>query len=263
MTDRDRAAVAEEQLEQLPPDKTEQVEEKGALIEEAPSAGQMKIDLHCHSEASPDCSSPFEEIPERCVEAGVAVQAITDHDRIDGAERVRDHARSMEADVTIIIGEEVMTTEGEIVGLFLEKPIPPDLFPDEAVQRIQAQGGLVLLPHGFDPLKTYRLKPSARERIASSIQIVETFNARISAPRWNRAAVVWAEERGALMSAGSDAHTLADIGSAWVEVARESIEGPADLLDALKGGVPVGHWTHPVIAYVYKLWDRFWRRVRG
>jgi predicted metal-dependent phosphoesterase TrpH len=75
--------------------------------------------------------------------------------------------------------------------------------------------------------KRWHLKIEARKKIAASIDIVETFNSRISRPHWNRAAMKWAEERGVAMSAGSDAHTIADIGNAWVEVpARPSIHQP-------------------------------------
>jgi hypothetical protein len=62
--------------------------------------------------------------------------------------------------------------------------------------------------------------------------------------------------------AGSDAHTLAEIGSAWVEIPLRTIQGPKDLMDALRGGKPVGDWTHPVVAYVYKVWDRTMRKMK-
>jgi predicted metal-dependent phosphoesterase TrpH len=98
--------------------------------------------------------------------------------------------------------------------------------------------------------------------VEDEIDIVETFNARISRPRWNQAAVDWSKRHDRPMSAGSDAHTLADIGSAWVEVPVQKIQGPQDLLRALQSSVPVGEWTHPVIAFAYKLWDRSMRRLR-
>jgi hypothetical protein len=65
------------------------------------------------------------------------------------------------------------------------------------------------------------------------------------------------------MSAGTDAHTPADIGTAWVEVPARSILRPEDLLAALKGGKPEGKWTHPVIAFVHKTLDRLQRRIRN
>jgi predicted metal-dependent phosphoesterase TrpH len=148
-----------------------------------------------------------------------------------------------------------------LIGLFLKEKIDAGLTPEATVAEIKKQGGLVLLPHGFDPLKRWHLRIEARKKISPSIDIVETFNSRISRPRWNQAAVQWAEERGIPMSAGSDAHTVADIGNAWVEVPAKPIDSPRDLLDALQDGVPMGVWIHPVIAFLFKMMDRTRRKV--
>lgn len=254
-----------EQKEQLNPLASAQVEAAGAVQpaqEEAPP-GKMKVDLHCHSQASPDCSTPLDLIPGQCLARGIEVQAITDHNTIKGAVALR---KKVEAEIdpaklTIIVGEEISTREGEIVGLFLQEDIPAGLTPEDTVNAIRAQGGLVMVPHGFDPLKRWRLQPPALERIAAQVDIVETFNARISNLKWNRAAVAWAGQHNLLMSAGSDAHRLADIGSAWVEVPAILIQSPQDLLKALKGGVPMGDWVHPALAFILKLIDRVRRAV--
>lgn len=262
----ERERAVGKSITQLPPEEAEEIESLGAVValeEEEAAPAMMKIDLHCHSEASADCVTPIEKFPERCLARGISVQAITDHNEIWGAQKLKALVQQNGHPLRIIVGEEVSTDEGEIIGLFLKEKIEPGLTPEETVTCIQQQGGLVLLPHGFDPLKRFRLKDEARARIRDQIQIVETFNARISRPTWNRAAVAWAEKHGCLMSAGSDSHTLADIGEAWVEVPARSIDEPADLLAALEGGVPVGVWTHPVLAYGYKLWDGLRNRLRS
>lgn len=226
----------------------------------------MRIDLHCHSEASYDCITPLAAFPARCREQGIQVQAITDHNEIWGAQELKARVQQQTAveeapgHLTVIVGEEIMTSEGEIIGLFLDEKIEAGLSPQETVTQIKGQGGLVLLPHGFDPLKRFRLRPEARARIADQIDIVETFNARISRRRWNEAAVSWSEEHDKRVSAGSDAHTLADVGSAWVEVASQPVRTPQQLLQALTDADPQGVWTHPVIAFLYKTWDRARRR---
>lgn len=249
------------------PEEIEDIEAAGAVPKEQrrPDPQLMRIDLHCHTEASPDCSTPLERVPDRCRHRGIAVQAITDHNHIWGAQKlvelVAEDRTTALPPVRFIVGEEISTRQGELIGLFLKRQVEAGLSPEETVAEIEDQGGLVLLPHGFDPLKRWRLQAEARQRIAESIDIVETFNTRISRPRWNREAVSWAEEQDALMSAGSDAHTLADIGSAWVEVPARSIDQPNNLLAALQGGVPVGHWRHPALAFLYKLWDRTRRRA--
>jgi predicted metal-dependent phosphoesterase TrpH len=227
----------------------------------------MRIDLHCHTEASHDCASPLDAVLTRCRQQSIAVQAVTDHNQIQGAVELRRKATAP-GDPLIIVGEEVTSREGEIIGLFLEEKIPAGLSPEEVVERIREQGGLILLPHGFDPLKAHRLSPAARERIAGEIDIVEIFNARVSHPRRNTQAAQWAAERDLPASSGTDAHVVSALGTAWVETPPCDINGPRDLLDALRAGTVSGTWTHPLAAYAYKLWDsgrraayRHWKRV--
>lgn len=219
----------------------------------------MRVDLHCHTCVSGDSATPIDAIPARCREQNIAVQAITDHWKIWGAQqlkaRVQGRAGHGDSGLTIIVGEEIQTDEGELIGLFLRERVEPGFSPEETVRRIKAQGGLVLLPHGFDPLKLVRLRPEARERIAEWIDIVETFNAHVSWPRWNRLAAEWAAARGKPMSAGSDAHTLDAIGRAWVETPDRLIEGPQDLLEALRQGTPQGTWTHPILDRGHVMWS--------
>jgi hypothetical protein len=253
-------------VDELTSEEVEQIHEEGAVIKPEPEPelkpDTMRIDLHCHTEASPDSSSPLSEIPDRCVEKGITVQAITDHNLIWAAQELQETARRRgDFPLSIIVGEEISTSEGELIGLFLKEKIEAGLSPEATVAEIKGQGGLVLLPHGFDPLKRWHLRIEARKKITPAIDIVETFNSRISRPRWNRAAVEWAEEQGVPMSAGSDAHTIADIGNAWTEVPARPVNSPGELLAALRDGVPMGVWTHPVIAFLFKMVDRTRRKI--
>ncbi len=216
--------------------------------------GMMRMDLHCHSEASMDCRTPLTEFPARCLARGIRVQAITDHNQIWGAQRLQEMCAD-NPDLTVIVGEEISSRDGEIIGLFLREVVPAGLSAEETVERIKAQGGLVLLPHGFDPLKRFHLKLNALERVAESIDIVETFNSHISRPRWNRRALEWADQHKKLKSAGSDAHTLARVGAAWVQTPQRVIETPEDLRRALEAGTVMGEWKHPFVAYAQKLLD--------
>ncbi len=227
----------------------------------------IKVDLHCHTEASADCITPLSLFPDRLREKGISVQAITDHDAIWGAQKLQEivaaEASNGRSDLTIIVGEEVSTTEGEIIGLFLKEEIPPRMSPEETIACIKEQGGLVLLPHGFDPMKRYRLRPEARERLANVIDIIETFNARLSSRRYNQIAREWALAHELPMSAGTDAHTLLDVGSAWTALPEQPINSPQDLLLALQGTNPAGKWVHPWMAFGFKIWDRARRRLQA
>ena len=218
----------------------------------------MRIDLHCHSEASPDCFTPIRPLGLQAIERGLSVLAITDHNTLRGALELEQLSRDDPelADLEVIVGEEITTSAGEIIGLFLHEEIPRGVTPREAVTEIRAQGGLVLLPHGFDPFKHGRLDPVSRNEIAADIDIVEVFNRRISFPRYNRAAATWAEVHAKDVSAGSDAHTLGEVGRAWLEVPDGPVSSPDQLLAALPGGVIGGGWRQPIVAYVEKVWSR-------
>lgn len=225
----------------------------------------MRMDLHCHTEVSHDCKTPLRDIPGWMLRTNTRVIAVTDHDQYRGGPELRRIIADMGLDdrLSVVCGEEVTTSEGELIGLFLKERIPPKLTPEETVRAIKAQGGLVLLQHGFDPLKRYRLRPEATARIQDDIDIVETFNSRLSRHHWNREAARWAEAHGHLpQSAGSDAHTLRDIGEAWVETPFRLIATPEDLLRALRLGQVAGHWTHPAYAYGLKQWRTFNGRFR-
>lgn len=195
------------------------------------------------------------------MEQGISVLAVTDHDVIWGAQELAAMSRTDPdlEDLQVIVGEEITTSRGEIIGLFLRERISPGIEPSDAVRQIHDQGGLVLLPHGFDRYKAGHLRAAARREIAASIDIVETFNRRVSLPRYNRRAREWADANGKLVSAGTDAHTLAEVGTAWTEVPDATIESPDDLRAALEEGEVLGGWRQPLIAYVEKLWTR----IRG
>lgn len=214
----------------------------------------MRVDLHCHSAFSPDATTPLAELLRLALARGIRVLALTDHNTIRGALALR--ALAQGSGLTVIVGEEVSTREGELIGLFLEEEIPPGLPALETAQRIKAQGGLVLLPHGFDPFKRARLRPGAREAIAPLVDLVEGLNAQVSAPCWNGRARAWARRRGLLVSAGSDAHTPEEVGRAWAEVPEGPIRTPGDLLEALAQGELQGRVQHPLLGVPRRLLAR-------
>ena len=206
----------------------------------------MRLDLHSHTLASADCKTPLELIAPACKLAGIGVLAITDHNEIWAAQEMQSHAPP---ELQIIVGEEVYTSEGEIIGLFLSELIPRGLTPEETVSRIHAQGGLTLLPHGFDPLKPSRLQPAARRRVEAQLDIIEGLNGHVSWTGWNTQATLWGKAHERPLSAGSDAHRSADLGSVYAETPDRRIEAPVDLLAALRAGTIHGRWRNPVLSF--------------
>jgi predicted metal-dependent phosphoesterase TrpH len=169
---------------------------------------------------------PPDEVARRCRQVGLSPVVLTDHDGIDGAQSLVD------AGQPVVIGQEILTTEGELIGLFLSAAVRKGLSPEETVAAIKEQGGLVYLEHPYDVTRR-RLREEAIERIAPGIDIVEVFNGR-SQPELNRRAEELRSTLGVAAGAGSDAHTLRDIGSVYVEM--EAFDGAHDFLVKLRSG---------------------------
>jgi predicted metal-dependent phosphoesterase TrpH len=150
---------------------------------------------------------------------------LTDHNTIAGAARLRDVAGEQ-----VVLGEEIMTSKGELIGLFLQRHIPRGLTPMETAREIKDQGGLVYVEHPYDPFRRH-LAEDAIEALADLIDIVETVNGR-SDDETNRRAADLREALGAAPGGGSDAHTLDEIGSVYVEM--EAFDGPPDFLVKLR-----------------------------
>jgi predicted metal-dependent phosphoesterase TrpH len=215
----------------------------------------LKADLHLHSEYSLDCNTPLEKIIERCQEVGVNCIALCDHGTAEGALKMRELAP-----FKVIVAEEVLTPYGEIMGLFLEESIPSGFSVEETIARIRAQGGLVCIPHPFDTFRHSALKSQVIEEIADQIDIFEVLNARGILARDSKKAEAFAARHGLIRSAGSDAHTLREIGNAYVEM--PDFEGRDDFLEALKKGKISGRHTNPLIHFA-SLWNRIKSKLSG
>ena len=198
----------------------------------------MKVDLHLHSSASFDCRIPPLDVARRCHQVGLSPIFLTDHEGIAGAQSL------IEAGEAAIVGQEILTSEGELIGLFLDKAVPSRLSPERTVAAIKSQGGLVYLEHPYDTGRR-NLREEAIERIAAEIDIVEVFNGR-SQPELNRRAEELRGTLGVPGGAGSDAHTLAEIGTVYVEM--EAFDGPQDFLTKLRRSKVVTHAQLGVIA---------------
>ena len=134
------------------------------------------VDLHCHTRASFDCLASPKAVVVAAAERGLTHLAITDHDRIDGALEARQLAP---AGLTVLVGEEVRTRDGDLICVFLDAAIPPGLSAVETIAAAREQGGLVGIPHPFDRLRGSLLRDARMEALASSVDWVETHNARL------------------------------------------------------------------------------------
>jgi len=176
---------------------------------------------------------------------GLSPIFLTDHEGIGGVQALLD------AGEAAVIGEEILTSDGELIGLFLKEPVPRGLSPEQTVAAIKQQGGLVYLEHPYDTGRR-NLREAAIERIAAQIDIVEVFNGR-SLREVNRLAEELRRTLGVPPGAGSDAHTLGEIGRVYIEM--EAFEGPQDFLAKLRGGRIVSS-ANPSIMAARRLFGR-------
>lgn len=204
------------------------------------TGGLWSVDLHMHTRHSKDCLSDPADVVATARRVGLERIAITDHDEIEGAFEAHRSAPNL-----VIVGEEVRTAEGlDLIGLFLKEHIPPGGSFREVAEAIRSQGGITYLPHPFD-----RWRGSDEAYLASVIDcvdVVEVFNARVHEPERNERARSWAEEHGLPVGAGSDAHTLREIGKGRVKLTP--FDGPEGFVRSAAAGeiegAVSGRWVH-------------------
>ena len=188
----------------------------------------IDVDLHMHTDHSPDCATPVEVLLATARAEGLGAIAVTDHNEVSGA---LDAARKASG-VKVIVGEEVKTaTQGEVIGLFLQEKIPRGLTLEETIAEIRRQGGLVYFPHPFDRLHSV---PDYEHMLAilDEIDAIEVFNPRVAISSFNEEAVRFAGKYRLIAGAGSDAHVAAGLGS--VRVRMRDFDGPQEFLESLR-----------------------------
>jgi predicted metal-dependent phosphoesterase TrpH len=214
----------------------------------------IRIDLHVHTAYSADATIAPVDLLAMMDRRHIDLVAITDHDAIEGALELREAAPER-----IVVGEEIRTREGEIIGLLLEERVPPGLGPEETIGRIRSQGGIVYLPHPADRLRRSTLAREAVERVLPQVDVVEVLNSRVLDPADNRRAQRMTVENGLLAGAGSDAHIPAEIGRAYVEM--PGFCDAASFLRSLGAATICGRTSSPLV-HAASTWARLTRPWR-
>ena len=204
----------------------------------------IRVDCHLHTALSGDAVTTIDELAERVEQERLDVVFITDHNVTAAA--VEAAERGIGA--RVIVGEEIRTTDGDVIGLFLTDRIPYVLPLAAAIGQIRERGGLVYLPHPFDPGRS-TLKPAISERLCADgiADVVEVFNAKIEDQQHNVQAAKLAARYDLPGGVGSDAHDPEGIGAAYLEM--PDFDGPAEFLAALRQASVVGEHRPHAIRY--------------
>lgn len=212
------------------------------------------LELHAHTFASPDCLMRPADIVRVCRARGLDRLAVTDHNTIHGALAVQALAPEL-----VIVGEEIMTTQGELLAYFVREEVPAQLTPAETIARLKAQGAVISVSHPFDRLREGAWREADLLAILPLVDAIEVFNARCLFAEDNQRALAFAEAHGLRGTVGSDAHSLGELGMARLRVAAAGT--PADLRAGLAAGERLMRRSSPLIHFTSTA-AKFWKRVR-
>lgn len=173
----------------------------------------FKIDLHTHSTGSPDGGITQQQYAATLASGKLDVIAITDHNSIAVAQQIQKHLGAQ-----IIVGEEIMSSDGEIIGLYLTEVVPPGLSAAETIKLIKNQGGIVYIPHPFETVRK-GIHPAKLDELIDYIDIIEVCNGRAFLQNRSSQAVVWARLNHATPAASSDAHGVKGLGKTFTDLA--------------------------------------------
>lgn len=201
------------------------------------------VDLHSHTLWSKDCLTKFETIIKLCKQRKVDRIAITDHNTADGALAMQKIAPDL-----VIVGEEIMTTEGEILAYFVRESIPARLTPVETIRRLRDQGAIISVAHPFDRLRKGAWGEEALTRIADQVDAIEIFNARCLYKEDNQQALDYAQKHNLKGTAGSDAHSWPEYGQAMTQL--QPFSNAQEFLQAIQNASFVKNYSR---AYVHGL----------
>jgi hypothetical protein len=184
----------------------------------------------------------------------IDVLAITDHNLIDAALDFQHRAPGQ-----FLVGEEIKTTEGELLALFITEWVPPHLPPEETIYRVHEQGGLVGASHPLDRLRREAMGSQVLDAIHHRLDFIEVMNARVIFSGDNRRAREKAARWGLPGSAGSDAHAPFEVGRCYVEM--PSFDGPHDFLDCL-AQAQIGGWVSSPLVHFASTYAKLLKRFR-
>ena len=214
----------------------------------------LRVELHVHTAASTDSLVSPQKLIEYCQQIGIDRVAVTDHNSIDGA--LKAHALAPER---VIVGEEIETTQGELLGYFMTEHVPPGLEPMEAIHRLRAQGAVISVAHPFDRVRGAQWTAEGLLSIAPHVDAIEVFNARCLGNHPNQQAANFARTQALLTTVGSDAHSLVEIGQASLYM--PPFEDARGFISALQYALPRTRLS-PTYVHLFSTYAKLVKRLR-
>lgn len=215
----------------------------------------LTLETHCHTRFSKDSLVEPAALVAAMVRQGVDRIVITDHNEIAGAQL----AYALDP-LRVIVGEEIMTLEGELLAAYVTERIPSGLEAEEAIGRLRAQGAFISVSHPFDKTRKGHWEPEALTRIAPLVDAIEIFNSRCIKPENNRQAQRFACEHNLLGTAGSDAHTVFELGRAMLRL--PDFHDAQTLFEAVKQSSVQARLSSPFVHFTSR-WAVFYKKWRG
>jgi len=198
----------------------------------------LRVEFHCHTIASKDSLTRPRNLVETCRRKGIDRVIVTDHNTIAGARA----AQALDPEL-VIVGEEILTTRGEILAAFVREEIPKGLSPQETIQRLKDQGAFISVSHPFDRFRSGAWLEVDLLEILPLVDAIEVCNSRCMFPWFNDEASRFAQEHNVAGTVGSDAHAAFELGRSVLLL--EQFEGPEEMRKVIQKGVPLVKWSPP------------------
>jgi predicted metal-dependent phosphoesterase TrpH len=199
---------------------------------------QLRVEFHCHTIASKDTLTRPSDLVDTCHRKGIDRVVVTDHNTIAGA-----HAAHVLDPELVIVGEEIMTTLGEILAAFVKEEIPSGLTPQETIRRLRDQGAFISVSHPFDRWRNGSWQENDLFEIVPHVDAIEVYNSRCMLPQFNREARRFAEKHNIAGTVGSDAHATFELGQSLMVL--EPFNGPQEMRNVIRRGIPKVRWSPP------------------
>jgi predicted metal-dependent phosphoesterase TrpH len=187
----------------------------------------ITLEFHCHTNASKDSLTRPEDLIRAARKKGLDRLVITDHNSIQGALA----AQKLDPDL-VIVGEEIMTTRGEILAAFVQEEIPAGLTPQETIRRLKEQGAFISVSHPYDTHRKGGWLEADLLEIIPFVDAIEVFNSRCMDPRFNHLAKAFAEKHNLPGTVGSDAHGSFEVGRSVLLL--DQFQGPDEMRNVIK-----------------------------